>query len=228
MNNGEFCKSCGERTVLSVNGYVCINPACAECKPVKGRCFPVNEEQKEDEIGVGTLVFIKDLGIYGNVTSFWEANNLEKGGKENNYIIEDIIGIEHERWEYEIEKVNDIEDSIRGAKCNIPLEKLIDKFNEIDKRYQLTIEVSKKKENAHSDVIVPFVCVRYGETVYNLKENKSFDTACFIKDGKLFLPEEENYLPKEDEYECCIWYYDTDVKETVFELYMNIITRLKK
>lgn len=229
MNNGEFCKSCGKRTVLSVNGYACINPTCPECETIKSDAFPVNDEQKyaNEKIKKGDLVFIKDPGIYGNVNCFWEACNSD-GETEYNYIIKDILGIEHERWESEIEKVENIEDSIRNAKCNAPLETIINLFNEINRKYKLVIEVSKEKEDAHSDVIVSHVFVRYGGMIYDKKSNKFFENPCYIKNGEIFLPEEEDYVGKDDEYECAISCLDADVKEIVFELYMNIITRLKK
>lgn len=172
------------------------------------------------------FVFIKDLGIYGNIVKSWDIID-DNGESHKNYIIKDMIGIEHEYLENEIEFVDNIDDSIKKATTNAPLEKIIELFNEIDKRYTLTIEVSKKKENCHSDVIVPYIFVKYGGTVYDSKEKKFFDNPCYIKDGKLFLPEEKNYIGKDDEYECAIWCYDTDVKSMIFELYMNIITRLK-
>lgn len=163
---------------------------------------------------IGDLVIIKNLKIYGHIIDSWETKD-ENGVIKYNYIVKDMIDVEHERYEDEIELVDDINDSINKAKCNAPLETIIEWFNKIDNRFQLTIEVSSKKENDHSDVIVPYVYVRYG----------NYNKPCIIKDGKLFIPEEENYLPKDDEYECCLWYYDADVKKTVFELYMNIITR---
>lgn len=168
------------------------------------------------------LVFINDLKIYGTIDKFWDVNN--DGIEKVNYIIKDQLGIFHERFEDEITKVNDIQESIHTAKCNFPLETLIDLFNQIDKRYKLTIEVSRKKENDHSNILVPFVYVRYGLTILD-KDNKLSEVACFIRNGELFNPNNPDYIAKEGEYECCLWGYDYNVKDLLFELYMEIITR---
>ena len=77
------------------------------------------------------FVFIKDLRIYGNIINSWDTN------EGMNYIIKDLNGIEHERYEQEFELVDNIEDSIKKAKCNLSLEKLLELFTEIDKRYTL-------------------------------------------------------------------------------------------
>lgn len=159
---------------------------------------------------MNNLVFIKDLKIYGNIINSWDTN------EGINYVIKDLNGIEHERYEQEFEFVDNIEDSIKKAKCNLPLERLIELFTEIDKGYTLFVEFSQKKENCHSDVFVPFIFVKYG-----LK-----DGFCVIRDGKLIL-KSEDYIPKTNEYECALYYYDTDFKDAIFELYMNIITRIK-
>ena len=193
---------------------------------LKGENYMNNFIEKSDIIQNKSLVFIKDIGIYGYVKRSWKAHKNKKE-IENNYIIIDMIGIEHERWEHEIEKVDDIKDSIRKSKCNMPLETIIEKFNDIDKKYKLTIEVSKRKEDTHSSIVVPYIFAKYGNTVYNSKECKFYENVCYIRDGKLFLPEQENYIGTDDEYECSISCYDTDVKSVVFELYMNIITRIK-
>ena len=165
---------------------------------------------------MNNLVFIKDLKIYGNIINAWTVFN-EQGISTTNYIIKDFIGIEHERFDYEIEEVNNIEDSIKQAKCNMPLEKLLELFNDIDKRYTLYIELSQKKENCHSDILVPYLFIRYGTK----------DKTCFIKEGKL-IEESMTYLAEDNEYECCVFYYDTDIKDAIFEMYMNIITKLQK
>lgn len=225
------CNKCGKNTELSVNGYVCTNPECSEYKSsIKSDAFKVNEESidsKKKILKKGDFVFDKTMGIYGYIENSWKAYDDDNVLKMN-YIITDMMNIEHERWENEIELVDNIEDSIKKAKCNVPLEKLIELFNVINNKYKLTIEVSKSKENAHSDIYVPYVFVKYGNIVYNSNESKFHESTCYIRDGKLFLPEEENYVGKENEYECALSYYDTDVKYVVFELYMNIICRLKK
>ena len=167
----------------------------------------------------GKLVFIKYLGIYGKIKRSWKV--LNNGKYENNYIIEDMIGIEHEYLENEIEEVDDVSKTLEKVQTNAPLEMLIDKINKIDKgrNGKLIIEISKDKENCHSDIVVPYICIRY---VNKYEDDKTY----YIKDGKLYIPEDENKVGK-DEYECCIWCYDTDLKSMIFELYMNMISRLK-
>jgi hypothetical protein len=46
---------------------------------------------------MNNLVFIKDLKIYGYVTNGWTVFD-EFGKSTTNYIIKDLIGIEHERF----------------------------------------------------------------------------------------------------------------------------------
>jgi len=157
------------------------------------------------------FVFIKDLKIYGNIINSWDTN------EGMNYIIKDLNGIEHERYEQEFELVDNIEDSIKKAKCNLSLEKLLELFTEIDKRYTLYCEFSQKKENCHSDIYVPYVFVRYGNPCFT----------CYINNGELKLSTNENQIFTHEEYECCLFYYDTDFKDAIFELYMNIVTRLE-
>lgn len=169
----------------------------------------------------GKLVFIKYLGIYGKIKRSWKV--LNNGKYENNYIIEDMIGIEHEYFENEIEEVDDVSKTLEKAQTNAPLEMLIDKINKIDKgrNGKLIIEISKDKENCHSDIVVPYICIRY---VNKYEDDKTY----YIKNGKLYIPEDENKIANgKDEYECCIWCYDTDLKSMIFELYMNMISRLK-
>lgn len=164
------------------------------------------------------LVLIKDLGIFGTITNSWTVFN-EIGKSITNYIIQDLNGIEYERYEHEIEYVDDIEECLKKSKCNLPLEKLLDLFTKIDKRYTLYIELSQEKENSHSSVYVPYIFVCYGEKI------KGETFPCVIKDGKLNISKDNKY--HKNEYECALYYYDTDYKDVLFELYMNIIKRLK-
>ena len=112
-----------------------------------------------------------------------------------------------------------IEECLKKSKCNLPLEKLLDLFTKIDKRYTLYIELSQEKENSHSSVYVPYIFVCYGAKI----KDETFP--CVIKDGKLNISKDNKY--HENEYECALYYYDTDYKDALFELYMNIIKRLK-
>lgn len=169
---------------------------------------------------MNNLVFIKDLKIYGYVTNDWTVFD-EFGKSTTNYIIKDLIGIEHERFQNEIELVDDIETSIKKAKCNIPLEKLLELFTLIDKRYTLYVEFSQQKENCHSDIYVPYIFVCYGKKILNET------LPCIIKNGELTIPKSIDFTVNKDQYECAIFYYDTDFKDAIFELYMNIITKLK-
>ena len=172
------------------------------------------------------LVFIKDLQIYGEVINSFQAKN-NKGEFEENLIIKDMVGIEHERFISEIEMVDDIETSIKKAKCNMPLEKLLDLFNKIDKRFTVRICLRNSIDGGHGDYVNE-IMVSYGGVVFS-EEEKSFEqTSCIIRDGKLILPDSSSYVCKEDEYGCCLLYVDSDIKDTVFELYMNIVTRLRK
>ena len=175
---------------------------------------------------VNKLVFIKDLQIYGEVIYSWQAKN-NKGEFEENLIIKDMVGIEHERFISEIEVVDDIETSIKKAKCNIPLEKILDLFNKIDKRFTVRICLRNTRDCGQGDYVNEIV-VSYGGIVFS-EEEKSFEqTSCIIRDGKLILPDSSSYICKEDEYECCVLCVDSDIKDVVFELYMNIVTRLRK
>lgn len=171
-------------------------------------------------MNVGDFVFIKSLGIYGKVKNFWKAFD-EKGKEKNNYIITDLIGVEHERWEEEIELVDDINTSIEKAKCNLPLETIIEKFKEINPNYSIFIEIHNTSTK-----------VTYGSLVYSYKECRYIEKPCIIRNenaigDRLVLPDDENYLHGYNEYKCSI-NGNNDVKSTVFELYMNIITRLEK
>lgn len=167
------------------------------------------------------LVFIKDLQIYGYIINHWTVFN-ELGERTTNYIIKDLCGIEHERFDSEFEFVDDIENSIRKAKCNMPLEKLLEMFTLIDKRYTLHIEFSQKKENCHSSICVPYIFICYGQKMIHET------IPCIIKDGELTIPDTVDYTVNKNEYECAIFEYDTNFKDAIFNLYMNIITKLNK
>jgi hypothetical protein len=161
------------------------------------------------------MIFIKELGIYGEELRRYKVKN-NKNELEDNIIIRDFVGIEHEYFESEIEYVDDIDTSIKKSKCNLPLEKLIELFNNIDKKYKLIIESNKD-----------YVSVMYGNTVWEKELQKPMTNCCFIKKGELFLPDDICYRCDDNEYKCKVFYTNDNVKEAVFELYMNIITRLK-
>ena len=160
------------------------------------------------------FVFIKDLRIYGNIIDSWDTN------EGMNYIIKDLNGIEHERYEQEFTFVDNIEDSIKKAKCNLPLEKLFELFNNINPNYTLIVEQSMKRDNAVGDM-VPYIYALYGIN------HDDEPLPCIIKDGKLTTPTSSEFIIHPNEYECCVLYYDTDIKDVLFELYMNIVTRLE-
>ena len=75
----------------------------------------------------------------------------------------------------------------------------------------------KRKENIDEDILV------FSENEKSFKQ-----TSCIIRNGKLILPDSSSCMCKEDEYECCVLCVDSDIKDVVFELYMNIVTRLRK
>jgi hypothetical protein len=170
------------------------------------------------------LVYIKDLKIYGNIINSWEIINNDI--KETNYIIKDMVGIEHERVASEIEFVNDIDTSIKEAKCNLPLETLIDLINDIDKECKLVIETSLMKDINAENSYIPFVKISYNKVVYNPVINDIEEKIVLIKNKSLLVNLNNNVT--DYDYECCIWYYNRNVKDVLFELYMNIITRIAK
>ena len=172
------------------------------------------------------LVLIKDLQIYGEIINEWKAKNI-KDEFETNLIIKDMNGIEHERFISEVEIVDDIETSIKKAKCNLPLEKLIDLFNNIDKRFKIHIKLSHTRDGGHGDMVNQiYIC--YGDLIFSKDKQCYEEVACIIRDGKLIVPDNSNYICKNDEYECCLVYVDTNLKDVVFELYINIITKIGK
>lgn len=213
---GEVCSVCGKNKYLSVAGYICINPSCSEFREVKFGTFPVEVSTNSNNEWVGKTVFIKELKIYGEVVKTWKAKDSDNVMKDN-LIIKDELNIEHEWWDYEVDVVDDLSTIAGKAKCILPLESLIEKFFEISNKYELKMEASIKKENAHSSNLVPFSFVRFTDG----------NDTLFIKNGEFFSAKED-YIPSADEYECCIWSYDTAIKDVVYELYLNIISRIKK
>lgn len=152
-----------------------------------------------------------DKLAYGIVDDMWSLQ------KENNYVIKDICDIYHERYEYEIEKIEDIDLVSKKSNCIISLETLLNEFAKLNQNYSLNIKIKQAKDC--SGDFVPYIFVRYVDN-----EEK---TVYIDDNGKFFVPD-ENYVQKNGEYECCLFYYDTNFKDAIFELYTNIYLRLKK
>ena len=96
----------------------------------------------------------------------------------------------------------------------LPLEKIIELFPYFDKQYTLRIESSLKKDNDNE--LVPYSYVCFGKTKFIDNNSEIFEEAYMNEYGE---------ISNQGSFECCEWFYDSNIKDMVIKLYKNMWNR---